>query len=226
MMTQTNFSMSWEGKMIKQKKNGLCIYFSVYALLSVMSAILALGCTRTVEEPTLGTVQQPQYPAEVKKEQLKPGLSVIYIPEKYRHVKEMPSMERMSKYAYPGPPILKIDHRFGYGKVFDSGRSEGVGMIMSGYLHLKDPGVYRFQANSNDGFRLYIGNDQVIDDPGVHPDKLSDPGEVEALKGGWYPVEIKYFQRKGTATLELYWQPPGAEAFTIIPEEVYAHIGS
>lgn len=209
-----------------QKKNDLRIHFSVYALLSVILGTLALGCTRIVEEPTLETVQQPQFPVEVKEEQLKPGLSVVYIPEKFRHVKEMPSMEHMSKYAYPGPPILKIDHRFGYGKVFDSGRSEGVGMIMSGYFHLKDPGVYRFQANTNDGFRLYIGNDLIVNDPGVHPDKLSDPGEIEAVKGGWYPVEIKYFQRKETATIELYWQPPEAEAFTIIPAEVYAHEGS
>ncbi len=35
-----------------------------------------------------------------------------------------------------------------------------------------------------------------------------------------------YFQRKGTATLELYWKPPGQEDadFVLVPAEAFAHI--
>ena len=198
-----------------------------YGILAVCMFVIlgafAQGCTQAVNEKTIQPAQQLQYPSEVKTKQLKPGLSVIYFHDKYLHIKEMPTGKRIVKYAHPGPPILKIDHRFGRGEVFDSGRSQAVGMIMSGYFHLEEPGVYQFQAHSNDGFQLYINNSLVINDPGVHPDRLSDPGRIEVVKEGWYPVELKYFQRKGTAILELYWQTPGSDAFTIIPERVYAH---
>ena len=187
-------------------------------------AVFAQGCSKPVAEDNTQRAQQSQYPAKVSGQLLKPGLSVIYFHDKYRHVKEMPKgKDSIAKYGYPGEPILKIDNRFGIGEVFDSGRSEAVGMIMSGFLHLEEPGMYQFQANSNDGFQLFINGDLIVNDPKVHPDKLSDPGKIEVIKVGWYPVELKYFQRKGTATLEMYWQPPGSDAFVIIPEKVYAH---
>ena len=30
----------------------------------------------------------------------------------------------------------------------------------------------------------------------------------ESLVIGWYDMEMVYFNRKGTATLELFWRPP------------------
>jgi hypothetical protein len=44
-----------------------------------------------------------------------------------------------------------------------------------------------------------------------------------AREAGWTPIRLRYFQRKGTATLKLYWQPPGSEAFAVIPASAYAH---
>ena len=43
-------------------------------------------------------------------------------------------------------------------------------------------------------------------------------------EAGWYPMLIKYFQKKGTAALSLYWKPPGAAEFSVIPAEAYAHL--
>lgn len=95
---------------------------------------------------------------------------------------------------------------------------------MRGYLHLDRPGKYLFQALSNDGFELYIDGNLIVSDPKVHGDRLSESGQFNVGRGGMFPVEIKYFQRKGTAALRLFWQPAGASMYTIIPSSVYSHL--
>ena len=37
-------------------------------------------------------------------------------------------------------------------------------------------------------------------------------------------VIVEYFQRKGTAAIMLYWQPPGSSDLSIIPAKAYGHI--
>ena len=208
-----------ENKRLGKKAFSVLLKFMVLALV----VPLLWGCAKTVQEKKKLIVQQPQYPVEVQLEQLKPGLSVLYFYDLYRHINQMPQGEKIAKKGKPGPPVLQLNHRFKKGKVFDSGENRGVGMVMSGFFHLEQPGQYAFQARSNDGFELYINDNLLISDPDVHGDKLSDIGQLTAAKGGWFPVVIKYYQRKGTATIELYWQPPGAASFVIVPSQVYAH---
>jgi len=197
-------------------------YLILFVFLLVVSGIM-FGCAGLKVSEHSQKAIQTGLPADVRASQLTPGLSVIYFHDKYRHIKQMPEGKRIAKYAHPGPPIMKLDNQFGRGKVFDSGRSQGVGMLMSGFFHLEQPGAYQFQSNSNDGFRMFINGNIVVDDPTVHVDKLSDPGRFEVKEGGWFPVTLKYFQRKGTATLQLFWQPPGTSDFVIVPETVYYH---
>lgn len=197
------------------------IYLFIVLFLSVGALISA--CAHPEAKKTDLPVDETGMPAEVVENNLQSGLSVIYFHDKFSHIEKMPMGDRIQKYAHPGPPVLKLDHQFGTGKVFDSGRSQAVGMLMTGYFYLQKPGVYMFQSNSNDGFQLFISGNLVIDDPTVHADKLSDPGRFEVRQGGWFPVTLKYFQRKGTATLQLFWQPPGASGFVVVPEAVYYH---
>ncbi len=165
-------------------------------------------------------------PAEVAEGKFKQGLSAIYFHDKYGHIDEIPrSQKGIKKFGRPGAPILKLDNAFGRGHVFDSGRSQEVGILMQGYIHLDKPGIYYFQAKSNDGFQLVIDGNVVVSDPDVHADKLSDPGQFRVVRGGMFPVEIRYFQRKGTAALHLYWKQPGASFFKIVPAGAYSHSG-
>lgn len=121
-----------------------------------------------------------------------------------------------------GQPVDVLDHQF-QGNVFDSKRAKGVGVFLTGYLKMDTPGKYRFQAMSNDGIRVAVNEVVVVHDPTVHSDRFSKVGEVTVVDPGWYPLTVKYFQRKGTARLTLYWQPPGAMDFEIIPAAVYGH---
>ena len=75
---------------------------------------------------------------------------------------------------------------------------------MKGYLNLTEPGIYEFQALSNDGIVLRMSGQTVLSDPAQHSDNLSNIGRVTVLTAGWYPIIVEYFQRKGTAALSFF----------------------
>jgi hypothetical protein len=156
--------------------------------------------------------------------QLAPGLSVRYYDGFVRHIREIPEDEILLKVSRPGKPVTNIDRQFGGGEVFDSGKSRGVGMRMEGFLRMRPAGTYQFKALTNDGFSMHIGGAQVLYDPDVHGDRWTEPASYVAEEAGWYPVQLRYFQRKGTAALRLHWQPPGAEEFVPVPAEALGHI--
>jgi hypothetical protein len=155
---------------------------------------------------------------------LQAGLAVYYRHGFWRHVDQMPSIKGFVEKGERGGPITLINHRFGQGEVFDSGRSRGIGVQMMGFIHLDEAGTWRFQVHANDGIEVTIGETKVVDDPGWHSDRYSEPMEFHAEKAGWFPLLLRYFQRKGTATLEFYWQAPGEEGFTIVPPSAYGHL--
>jgi len=153
-----------------------------------------------------------------------PGLSSIYIYKFFRHIDQMPVLYPKSTTEKMGKPILALNHHFGAeDMVFDSGVSRGIGIQMNGFIKFSETGKYQMMALSNDGVRLEICKKTILSDPDVHSDRFSPQAVIDIPKPGWYPVMIQYFQRKGTAAIELHWKIPGKTQFSIIPAEAYAH---
>ena len=86
-----------------------------------------------------------------------------------------------------------------------------------------EPGTYLMTMQSNDGIRVFLGGQMVFEDPDVHRDRFTENTTVEIAEAGYYPLYIVYFERKGTSTLEMYWQPPGAESFDFVPADAFFH---
>lgn len=157
-------------------------------------------------------------------ETLQPGLTPFYFRNFYaRDLRQLPGLKKTHKKGEMGEPILKLNHQFGNGMVFDSGTNKGVGIRMIGAINFDHTGEYRFQALSNDGFQLYLGDTLIVNDPKQHSDQLSEIGSIVIDEPGWYPLRIDYFQRKGTAALKLFWETPQNTEMTIVPASAYAH---
>ncbi len=156
-------------------------------------------------------------------QELKPGLAVVYYGNFFRHIDEIVEWEKY-KDGTPGEPILQVKSRVGLGKVLTSNSDDGVGAKMTGYIRLETPGKYSFAFESNDGVRLEIDGQMVVEDPNVHADRFSDLGSVQVETPGWYPITIRYFERKNTSTLMFHWLPPGTEgSMPLVPGDVLAH---
>jgi PA14 domain len=152
-------------------------------------------------------------------DELAPGLAVQYTYAIMNYLAEMKGRKFES-----GPPILHLDWRMGSGIVLTSKAREGVGAIVTGFIHFEKPGAYGFDVTSNDGVRLEIGGQLIHEDPGVHSDTTSDRIDVRIDQPGWYPIQIMYFQKRYTATLVVRWIGPGETGkLTPVPPSVLAH---
>lgn len=161
-------------------------------------------------------------PASPPADALKPGLATEHLRILVRHVDEI---ERAGK-GRQGPPIPALDNSVGTGNdVLGSGESEGIAFRMRGFLKIEKPGTYEFATMSNDGVRFQLDGKTIVEDPDVHPDRLSDPTAVE-LQPGWYPLYLLYFQRKGSWTIELLWKAPGMADFEPVPAAHFAHVAN
>lgn len=197
-------------------------------LLWIIIALTGCGATQHLERDGNSSTLEPlSWPRPsfltAAERQTAPGLSVVYSYNKIRHVDEMPDRKWMAENGVAGEPIQMIAHRFGNGEVFGSGKSREVCVQMQGYLYFKEAGLYLLKANSNDGIRVFLDNKMILNDPDVHGERFTPEAEIEIKQPGHYAVLLRYFQRKGTAALEMYWKPPEAEKFDIIPAMAYSH---
>jgi hypothetical protein len=198
-------------------------FLFVFVILTVIFTFT--GCAMLGTQKDTGIDLPTSQKVQGKENQLQPGLSVLYFHQFYRHIDEMPKGRMIKARGIPGKPILILDHHFGEDReVYKSGRAKGVGMHMDGFIQFEKTGDYVFQANTNDGFRLFISELRIINDPAVHSDRMSEKGMIRVAEPGWYPIRILYFQRKATATIQLFWKKPGDKTMDIVPAEAYAHI--
>jgi PA14 domain len=80
--------------------------------------------------------------------------------------------------------------------------------LWSGYLAVGEAGRYEFWTNSDDGSRLYVDGQLIVDNGGRHG-MLKVQGTV-ALEAGPHQVTLEYFQGGGAYGLEWLWAREGA----------------
>ena len=199
--------------------------FAEYLVFAITFSIAVIGCSFSgLNDSAFATTDQKI--RSINDTGLKSGLAVLYFHKfKARHLEKLPSGKQAIFDGKPGKPIPYLNHAFGKKNVFDSGTRKLIGMQMSGFLKLSTTGTYGFKAFANDGIRIWINNELVADDPEWHAkgDRYSEPLSIDISKAGWHPMLLRYFQRKGTATLRMYWKRPGEKDYSIIPAEAYAH---
>ncbi|MDT0403450.1 MULTISPECIES: family 16 glycoside hydrolase [Streptomyces] len=86
---------------------------------------------------------------------------------------------------------------------------------VTGNVHAPANGSYTFRLSSDDGSRLLIDGQVVIDHDGLHGAEPKD-GTVQ-LTEGMHSLRIDHFERGGDQVLNLAWRPPGAEGFATVP---------
>ena len=69
------------------------------------------------------------------------------------------------------------------------------------YIKIPERGVYRFYTNSDDGSKLYIDGQVVVDNDGSHSLKRVD-GKV-ALEAGFHEIEVRYLENYMGQALEV-----------------------
>ena len=85
-----------------------------------------------------------------------------------------------------------------------------------GSLNVTEAGTYKICLNAGDGAQLYLDENKIVDNDGVHD--TAQKCEELAIEPGEYSLDILYFQGTGDRGLQLTWAKDGGEQ-TVIPKE-------
>jgi alpha-L-fucosidase len=72
---------------------------------------------------------------------------------------------------------------------------EHYGMTVEGFIRVESTGVYAFAISSDDGSRLSIDGQVVVNHDGLH--SLSERSAFVPLAAGYHRIRIEYFQGEG-----------------------------
>jgi hypothetical protein len=99
-------------------------------------------------------------------------------------------------------------------------RDEYFALTFEGTITIPRNGVYSFYLRSNNGSLLFIGDELIIDNGGLHA--AEEGVGLAGLRAGTYPIRVDYFQAGGERVFKLMWDGPGIEKERI-PAEVFSH---
>ncbi|MEP2771627.1 MAG: fibronectin type III domain-containing protein [Fulvivirga sp.] len=75
-----------------------------------------------------------------------------------------------------------------------------------GHIYIEEAGEYTFYTRSDDGSRLWIGDEEIVDNDGLHG--MSEQSGTITLSEGAYPITVQFFERSGGQGLEVRWRGP------------------
>ncbi len=139
---------------------------------------------------------------------VKPGLHYDYFEKFFVNVTDLDNVDPISS---------GITSKFS----FDEKKRENYfGFRYTGFIKVPKDGIYTFYLKSNDGSRLYIDGEELIENDANHG-AVEEPGTV-VLRAGLHRIEVKYMQCGGGKSLIASWSGPGIEKQEI-PASVLFH---
>lgn len=99
-------------------------------------------------------------------------------------------------------------------------RKEKYALQFEGYIKINNDGIYTFSTLSDDGSKLFIDDEEIVNNDGEH-------GALEAfgkapLKSGFHKIKVIYFDSGGGNELKVYWSYANKEKEPI-PASVLFH---
>ena len=154
--------------------------------------------------------------------------------ETFTLVQPRPSMEKSD--AQPGLDYAYFQGDWEVLPDFDSLQAEAEGTVeafdigpslqkeffafrFTGFIQIPEKGVYNFYLVSDDGSRLYIGENLVVDNDGLHGSK-EETGRI-ALDAGLHPITVLFFQRTGGVDFEVSLSGPGLDKQAIPSSKLF-----
>ena len=92
----------------------------------------------------------------------------------------------------------------------------------TGQVQATVTGNYIFSTVSDDGVRLYINNQLVINNWTDHGATTDTSAAISLVSGQKYDVRMEFYENGGFATAKLLWTPPNASAAVIPKTQLYS----
>jgi hypothetical protein len=148
----------------------------------------------------------------------------------YRNPDQVHPTKNGAAYKYYEGYFSKVNDIQAKGKLVSNGTCDQIGLsvakipdhyglIFSGYVYAPVDGIYTFSTRSDDGSVLKIGGKIIVDNDSSHAE-IRAIGRI-ALKKGFHPYELLYFEDYEGEALSMSWIVPGSEEKTIDSKFLY-----
>ena len=139
-----------------------------------------------------------------------PGLRLSYY-EIEETVVAVPDFSMMQPYA--DEVTSSVSYVSTDGQFINSGLFDLIGIVFEVYVYAEVDGDYTFWTESNDGSKLYVNTQLIVDNDGIH-DMERRSGRI-ALREGWHTLRIEYFEYGLSAGIFASMTPPGMQEQTL-----------
>jgi hypothetical protein len=122
-----------------------------------------------------------------------------------------------------GTPALQraeaIDFDWGGGSPGAGVGVDNFSVRWTGQIEAPDSGSYQFQTVSDDGIRVYLNGQIVIDNWTDHAPTVNTSAAISLTAGSKSSITVEYYERGGGAVSRLQWKPPGFAGFVPVPAD-------
>jgi len=115
----------------------------------------------------------------------------------------------------------EINYWWGSGKVLNSGKSDKVGLNISGFIKFPKSGNYKFRIRTDDGYWLKISDNYIINTWKLQAPTWHQSGNVKFEAGKSYKFETQWYEWGGHAVMQMYWMVPGSNTWEVIPKSSF-----
>ena len=120
--------------------------------------------------------------------------------------------------AFTGPSSLErvesVDFNWGVGSPDPVIPADHFSVRWTGGVVPAVSGSYTFATTSDDGVRLWLGDQLVINNWGDHGATTNTSNAIELTAGSRTSLRLEYYENGGGATIQLFWKVPATYSGT------------
>ncbi|TRX70498.1 family 20 glycosylhydrolase [Carboxylicivirga sp. M1479] len=170
-----------------------------------IKAITIDKATGDISKTTIVALNKLEYAKPLNNEAKTHGLDYLLYKGRFKTVKEIQNSSAQNQGTLQNLFIPDTIHR------------ESFGLAFNGYFEAKQKGIYEFALSSDDGSAMYLNEQLVVNNDGIHG-KKTEFGAI-ALKKGLYPFDLLYFQTTGHSQLNITVKQPDGTTLTLFPKD-------
>ncbi|MCK4560399.1 MAG: chitobiase/beta-hexosaminidase C-terminal domain-containing protein [Calditrichia bacterium] len=155
------------------------------------------GTASDISETTFNKVS---FTDPIIKEDLKSGISYEYSELEEKELEKLPDFESLSAKSTGNAKLINLE-------IIE--RDEYFALQFNGYVKIPADGIYTFYSSSDDGTKLFIHNELVVDNDYTHG-MTEKSGDI-ALNKGLHPIKLNFFQGYGGKGLKVSYKCPGVD---------------
>jgi predicted phosphodiesterase len=148
----------------------------------------------------------PQIPTE--KNDFSKGLQYAYYEGDWKNIPDFSKFQTVKTGIMQTLNLSTVAHR-----------EDHFGLVIEGYIEIPETGIRTFYINSDDGSKLYINDELLVDHDGDHS-AMSKTGQTILAKGK-HKIKIEYIESKGSQHLQAGYLDQNKNEIPFTPFELW-----